>query len=181
MTMTIYTFKNKTPQIHESVFIAPTAQIIGNVNIGKQSSIWFHTVIRGDFDHISIGEKTNIQDLCICHTDENIPITIGNSVTIGHGSMIHGCTVEDECLIGMGTIIMNKAVIKKGSVIAAGTVVLEKTVIPPYSLVTGSPGTIKKIYKDPLEMKRKIKTGSEIYQENARDFGSNKIFYKKTD
>jgi carbonic anhydrase/acetyltransferase-like protein (isoleucine patch superfamily) len=177
--MTIYSYKNHTPQIHESVFIAPTAQIIGNVNIGKQSSIWFHTVLRADFDKISIGEKTNIQDLSMCHADKNIPLKIGNRVTIGHGSIIHGCTIEDECLIGMGTIIMNGAVIKKGSVIAAGTVVLEKTIIPPYSLVTGSPGKIKKTYENPEEMKIKIKTGSEIYLKNAHNFGSNKIFYKK--
>ncbi|WP_291346199.1 gamma carbonic anhydrase family protein [Desulfobacula sp.] len=145
--MTLYTYKNNQPELHPTVYVAPTAQIIGNVHIGKKSSIWFQTVIRGDFDKISVGERTNIQDLCMCHADENIPLKIGNGVTIGHRCVIHGCTIEDECLIGMGAVVMNHSVIGKGSIVAAGTVVLEKTIIPPYSLVTGSPGKIKKHMK----------------------------------
>ncbi len=112
--MTLYAYKNTRPRIHASVFIAPTAQIIGNVDIGRQSSVWFQTVIRGDLDKINIGERSNIQDLCTCHADENIPLNIGNGVTIGHRSVIHGCSIEDECLIGMGAIVMNRAVIGKG-------------------------------------------------------------------
>ena len=176
--MTLYSYKNNQPILHESVFIAPTAQIIGNVNIGKNSSVWFQTVIRGDFDKISVGENSNIQDLCTCHADENIPLKIGNSVTIGHRSIIHGCTIEDECLIGMGSIVMNHAVIGKGSVVAAGAVVLEGTVIPPYSLVTGSPGKVKKTYKNKKEIERRIKTMSEDYMGIAQNFGSNEAFYE---
>jgi len=179
--MTLYAYKNNRPDIHPTVFIAPTAQIIGNIKIGKQSSIWFQTVIRGDLDKIRIGERTNIQDLCMCHADENIPLKIGDGVTIGHRAVIHGCTIEDECLIGMGSIVMNQAVIGKGSIIAAGTVVLEKTIIPPYSLVTGSPGKVKKTYENRDEIDQDIRTMSEIYMGSARNFGSNEIFYKIED
>ena len=179
--MTLYSFKTHTPQIHKSVFIAPTAQIIGNVNIGEKSSIWFHSVLRGDFDQIIIGEKTNIQDLCMCHADKDIPLKVGNSVTIGHRSIIHGCTIEDKCLIGMGSVVMNKAVIGRGSVVAAGAVVLEKTIIPPYSLVTGSPGKIKKIYKNREEIEQKIRTMSEDYLDNARSFSSYEVFSEVKD
>jgi len=176
--MTLYSYKNNQPQIHPSVFIAPTAQIIGDVHIGEQSSVWFHSVIRGEFDKISVGEKTNIQDLCTCHADENIPLKIGNGVTIGHRSIVHGCTIEDKCLIGMGAIIMNHAMIGKGSVIAAGTVVLENTIIPPYSLVTGVPGKVKKTYKNQKAIEQKIRTMSNDYIGIAQNFGSNEIFYE---
>lgn len=179
--MPLYSYKTFKPDLHPSVFVAPTAQIIGNVHIGKQSSVWFQTVIRADLDKISIGERTNIQDLCMCHADENVPLKIGNGITIGHRSIIHGCTIEDNCLVGMGSIIMNQAVIGKGSVIAAGTVVLLNTIIPPYSLVTGSPGTIKKTYKNMAEKEREMKTMSEIYMDSAQSFGSNDQFYEITD
>ena len=175
--MTLYSYKNFSPELHASVFVAPTAQIIGDVHIGKQSSVWFQSVIRGDLDKISIGEGTNIQDLCMCHIDENCPLKIGNGVTIGHRSIIHGCTIEDKCLIGMGAIVMNQAVIGKGSVIAAGAVVLEKTIIPPYSLVTGSPGKVKKTYKNKNEIEIRTKTMSESYIKSALIFGSSEIFY----
>ncbi len=179
--MTIYSFKNFNPSIDPSVFVAPTAQIVGNVDVGKQSSIWFGSVIRADFDKISIGERTNIQDLCVCHADENIPLKVGNGVTIGHRCIIHGCTIENDCLIGMGAIVMNQAVIGKGSVVAAGTVILEKTIIPPYSLVAGSPGKIKKTYTNREEAKKDIRVMSECYMQNAKDFDSELIFYKIKD
>ena len=134
--------------------------------------------MRGDFDQIIIGEKTNIQDLCMCHADKNIPLKIGNSVTIGHRSIIHGCTIKDKCLIGMGAIVMNKAVIGRDSVVAAGAVVLEKTIIPPYSLVIGSPGKIKKTYKNREEIEQRLRTMSADYLKNAENFSSNKMFYE---
>ncbi len=174
--MTLYSFKNKNPKLHPSVFIAPTAQIIGNVTIGKQSSVWFQTVIRGDFDTITVGERTNIQDLCMCHADENIPLKIGNGVTIGHRAVIHGCTIENDCLIGMGAIVMNHAVIGKGSIVAAGAVVLEGTIIPPYSLVTGSPGKVKKTYENREDIERELRTMSETYMDSARNFSSSEFY-----
>lgn len=176
--MTLYAFKSHTPQIDPTVFVAPSAQIIGNVYIGRDSSVWFQTVIRGDLEAIAIGEKTNIQDLCMCHADEGIPLTIGHGITIGHRSVMHGCTIEDGCLIGMGAVIMNHAVIGKGSVIAAGTVVLENTVIPPCSLVTGSPGKVKKTYDNPEQLAKSIHAMSESYLESARSFLSPGVFYE---
>jgi len=175
--MTLYACRHFIPKLDASVFVAPTAQIIGNVHIGRLSSIWFHTVLRGDLDEIRIGERTNIQDLCLCHADVNIPLKIGNGVTIGHRVILHGCTIEDNCLIGMGAIVMNHAVIGKGSIIAAGSILLEKTVIPPYSLVTGAPGKIKKTFQNREETENAIRNMSESYMENARTFGSDQLFY----
>ncbi|MCK5163437.1 MAG: gamma carbonic anhydrase family protein [Desulfobacula sp.] len=179
--MTLYSYKNFNPELDITVFVAPTAQIIGDVHIGRQSSVWFHCVLRGDLDKISIGERTNIQDLCICHADENIPLKIGSGVTIGHRSVIHGCTIEDDCLIGMGAIVMNQAVIKKGSVVAAGTIVLEKTIVPAYSLVAGSPGKVKKTYSNREDAEKAIKIMSDSYMETAQSFRSDQIFYKIKD
>lgn len=176
--MTVYAFNNNHPKIHPTVYVAPTAHIIGDVHIGKHSSIWFQTVIRGDLAKISIGERTNIQDFCMCHVDKNIPLKIGSGVTMGHRAVIHGCTIEDECLIGMGAIVMNQAVIGRGSVVAAGAVVLEKTIIPPYSLVTGSPGKTKKIYENIAEVEQKMRIMSESYMESAQNYGSSRIFYE---
>nr|NJM00961.1 gamma carbonic anhydrase family protein [Desulfobacula sp.] len=175
--MTLYSCRHLTPRLDATVFVAPTAQIIGDVCIGPLSSVWFHTVLRGDLAEIRIGERTNIQDLCMGHADEGIPLTIGNGVTVGHRSILHGCTIEDGCLIGMGSIIMNHAVIGQGSVIAAGTLVLEKTLIPPYSLVTGSPGRVKKTFQNPEETRKNIRAMSESYMETAKIFGSSQTFY----
>jgi carbonic anhydrase/acetyltransferase-like protein (isoleucine patch superfamily) len=111
------------------------------------------------------------------HADIDIPLTIGNGVTVGHRSILHGCTIEDGCLIGMGSIVMNHAVIGKGSIIAAGTLVLEKTVIPPYSLVTGSPGRIKKTFQNREETENAIRAMSESYMESVEIFGSSQTFY----
>jgi carbonic anhydrase/acetyltransferase-like protein (isoleucine patch superfamily) len=180
-TMTLYACRQFTPKLDATAFTAPTAQIIGNVHIGPLSSVWFHTVLRGDLDEIRIGEKTNIQDLCMCHADVNTPLTIGNEVTVGHRSILHGCTIEDQCLIGMGSIIMNRAVIGKGSVIAAGTLILENTVVPPYSLVAGSPGKIKKTFSNREETEASIRAMSESYLENARVYGSGQLFYQIKD
>lgn len=176
--MSLYRFKGNQPIVHPSAFIAPTAQIIGNVHIGKLSSIWFNTVIRGDMDEIRIGEETNIQDLSMCHADENVPLAIGSRVTIGHGGTVHGCTIEDECLIGMGSIVLNHAVIGTGSIIAAGAVVLEKTEIPPFSLVTGSPGKIKKTYENRSAIQEIIQYMSREYLEHAAHYQNDTTFFK---
>lgn len=176
--MTLYVFKNIQPKIDDSVFIAPTAQIIGDVNIGRDSSVWFQTVVRGDTATITIGERTNIQDLSMCHADAGIPLTIGNGVTVGHQCCLHGCTIEDDCLIGMGATVMNQAVIGTGSVVAAGAVVLEKTIIPPYSLVIGSPGKVKKTYENKEEIKQMMKNSSNHYAGNAKTFADKALFYE---
>lgn len=174
--MPFFSYKQNSPLVHPSVFIAPGAQIIGNVHIGIDSSVWFQTVIRGDMDEIRIGERTNIQDLCVCHADENVPLWIGDGVTVGHRCVIHGCTIEDECLIGMGAIIMNRAVIGQGSVIGANALVLEGSVIPPYSLVTGSPGKVKKTYEDKDQIRQDIRRMSQGYVENSVRYRSETLF-----
>jgi carbonic anhydrase/acetyltransferase-like protein (isoleucine patch superfamily) len=175
--MTLYAFKNIRPDIHDSVFVAPTAQIMGDVHIARDASVWFQTVIRGDTATITIGERTNIQDLSMCHADEGVPLTVGNGVTVGHQCCLHGCTIEDDCLIGMGATVMNHAVIGKGSVVAAGAVVLENTVVPPYSLVVGSPGKVKKTYENKEEITQVLKASSDLYAKKAKIFADKDQFY----
>lgn len=141
----ILPFEGKTPKLHESVFVVESACIIGDVEIGKDSSVWFNTVIRGDVNYIRIGERTNIQDLSMLHVEKDLyPLIIGNEVTIGHNVTLHGCKIKDRCLIGMGVIILNNAEIGEESIIGAGTLITENTIIPPRSLVIGSPGRVKR-------------------------------------
>ena len=141
----ILPYKNIYPDLEKDVFIAPGAWVIGDVKIGERSSIWFNTVVRGDVNSIRIGEDTNVQDSSVLHvTTEKFPLNIGHRVTIGHRAIVHGCTVEDECLIGMGAVILDGAHIGKGSIIAAGSVVTPGCNIPAGSLVMGIPAAIKK-------------------------------------
>lgn len=138
------THHSKAPKIHESTFIAPQAVVIGDVEIGEGSSIWFQTVVRGDVNSIRIGKRTNIQDLSMVHvTHELAPrpatTTVGDDVTIGHGVILHGCTIKNNCLIGMGSIVMDHVVIEENSVIGAGSLVTEGTVIPSGHLAFGHP------------------------------------------
>jgi carbonic anhydrase/acetyltransferase-like protein (isoleucine patch superfamily) len=125
-----------------SYWIAPNATVLGDVTIGEGASIWYGCVVRGDTDKIRIGAETNIQDLTMVHVDEGVPCTIGARVGVGHRAILHGCTVEDECLIGMGAVVLNRAVIGTGSVVAAGAVVPEGMIVPPGSLVMGVPGRV---------------------------------------
>lgn len=142
-------YRDKFPQVGENVYIAPGAWIIGDVIVGNWVGIWFHTVIRGDVHYIRIGDETNIQDHATLHvTTDRFPLNIGNRVTVGHGAVIHGCTIEDECLIGMGAIIMDDAHIESHCIIAAGAVVTPGTRIPEGSLVTGIPAKVQKKLQD---------------------------------
>ena len=125
--------------IDKSVFIADGAKVIGNVEIGKNSSIWFNAVIRADSDKVKIGENSNIQDNAVIHTSEGFGVQIGDNVTIGHGAIVHGCTIKDNVIIGMGTIILNGAVIEENCIIGAGTLVTQGKVIPAGSLAFGNP------------------------------------------
>jgi len=140
--MTIVKYKGYEPEIASDCFIAPSADIIGQAKIGSGSSVWFGAVIRADLDTIEIGENTSVQDNCTLHVDGSDPMKIGNYVTIGHNAVVHSCTIEDDVLIGMGAVILNRAVIGKGSIIGAGCVVGEGKVIPPRSLVVGIPGKV---------------------------------------
>jgi carbonic anhydrase/acetyltransferase-like protein (isoleucine patch superfamily) len=130
------------PTIHASAFLAPTAVVMGDVTIGEESSIWYTAVLRGDNAPIRIGSQTNLQDGTIVHVDDEVPCVVGNRVGVGHRVILHGCTVEDDCLIGMGSILMNGAVVGRGSLVAAGTLLTEGTRVPPGSLVLGSPGRV---------------------------------------
>ncbi|HTN17623.1 MAG TPA: gamma carbonic anhydrase family protein [Chitinophagaceae bacterium] len=128
------------PQIPENCFIAPNATIVGDVQMGEHCSIWFNAVVRGDVNKIRMGNKVNIQDgACIHCTYQKTETVLGNSVSVGHNAIVHGCTVEDNVLIGMGAIVMDNAHIGSGSIIAAGAVVLENTIVPPGSIFAGVP------------------------------------------
>ncbi len=136
--------KGKRPTIGNNVFIAPTAVVIGNVTIKDNASIWYGTVVRGDRDAITIGENTNIQDNCTLHVDPGKPLSIGDNVSVGHGAVVHGCTVDDDCLIGIEAVVLNGAHILKGSVVASGAVVRERQAVGPFHLVAGIPAQLKK-------------------------------------
>ena len=127
-----------------TVFIHDTAVVLGKVSLARNTSVWPTAVIRADTDRIDIGEDSNIQDGAILHTDFGIPCTIGNRVTIGHRAVVHGAEVQDDCLIGIGAIVLNNSVIGRGSIVGAGAVVTEGTIIPPDSLVLGAPAKVVK-------------------------------------
>ncbi len=145
----IRTFQGIKPTIPKSCFIEETAVVIGDVVMGEDCSAWFHAVIRGDVNYIRIGHRTNIQDLCMLHvTHDTAPLIIGEEVTIGHHVVLHGCTVKDRVLIGMGAIIMDGAEIGEDSVVGAGALVTEGTIVPPKSLILGSPAKVKRPVMD---------------------------------
>ena len=129
-------------RVHPSAFVAPGAAVMGDVTIGQDASVWYGAVLRGDMAPIVIGPESNLQDGTIVHVDEGMPCTVGRRVGVGHRVILHGCTVEDECLIGMGSILLNGVRIGTGSVIAAGAVIPEGMQVPPRSLVMGVPGRI---------------------------------------
>ena len=139
----IHSYDGHSPQIANSAFVHPDATIIGQAHVGHESSIWPGTILRADMGKIYIGDQTSIQDGTICHLTENLSETIvGNQVTVGHRVILHGCVVEDNCLIGMGAILLDNATVGKGSLVAAGSLVTVGTEIPPNSLVMGSPAKV---------------------------------------
>lgn len=137
-----------TPQIHPTTFVAPNATLIGDIVLAEETSVWFGAVLRGDNDAIRIGPRSNIQDHAIIHVDDDVPVSIGADVTVGHRAIIHGATIEDGCLIGMGAIILNRAVVGAASIVGAGAVVREGEVIPPRSLVVGIPAKVVRQLSD---------------------------------
>jgi gamma-carbonic anhydrase len=142
-------FQNLQPKIHESVFIAEDAVIIGDVEIGENSSVWYGSILRGDVNYIRVGARTNIQDGCIIHVSSRThPTILEDEITLGHRVTLHGCYVETGCLIGIGAIVLDGARIGKSSLVAAGTLVTPGTQIPPRSLVMGSPAKVKRELTD---------------------------------
>jgi carbonic anhydrase/acetyltransferase-like protein (isoleucine patch superfamily) len=141
----IKSFQNLEPKIHESVFIAENAVVIGDVEIGENSSVWYGCILRGDVNYIRIGARTNIQDACVIHVSSKThPTVLEDEVTLGHRVTLHGCYVETGCLIGIGAIIMDGARVGRNSLVAAGALVTPNTQIPPRSLVMGSPAKVKR-------------------------------------
>lgn len=136
------TFLAKDPQVPASAYVAPQATLIGDVRLGEQASVWPGCVLRGDINYIKIGDRSNVQDGTIVHLADDFPVLVGKDVTIGHAAIVHACTIEDECLVGMGATIMDGAVIGHNSIVGAGALVTNGTKIPPGSLVLGSPAKI---------------------------------------
>lgn len=167
--MPIISIDGKTPRIAEGVFIAPNAYVIGDVEIGEGSSVWFGCVLRGDVGAIRIGKRSNIQDLsCIHMTDGLSNSVIGDDVTVGHGVILHGCTVGDAALVGMGSTVMDNAVVGSQSVVAAGSLVPPRMVIPPGSMVRGAPA---KVLREATEEERAMGiSGAAHYVENAKRY-----------
>ncbi len=150
---------------NDALFIAENATVIGDVSLGKDTGIWFGAVVRGDNERITIGEGSNIQDNCVVHVSAGHPVNIGDYVSIGHGAIVHGCTIKDRVLVGMGSIILNGAEIGEDTIIGAGAVVPENKIIPPGSVVMGIPG---KVVKDISEdQKAHILKNSKVYIELA--------------
>ena len=138
-------YRGVTPRVHPTAFIDPSAQVIGDVDIGDESSVWMCAVVRGDVNVIRIGRRTNIQDGAIVHAMLGTHEThVGDAVTIGHAAVIHGCTIEAQCLIGIGAILLNGSRVGAGSIVAAGALIPENLQVPPRSLVMGSPGKVKR-------------------------------------
>lgn len=161
MAENIYKIDVGTPEIDKTAFIASTAVVVGKVKMGPQSSLWHCAAIRGDTSQITIGEKTNIQDCSACHADPDFPLTVGARVSVGHNVVLHGCTIEDDVLVGMSSTIMNGAVVGTGSIIGAGALVTQGTKIPPNSLVVGSPA---KVVRETTDAERQaIKRNWEVY------------------
>ena len=168
--MTLYALTEKSPCVDDSAWIAPDANIIGNVILGKNTSVWFCTTLRGDNELIDIGAGSNIQESTVMHTDIGYPLTIGENCTIGHKVMLHGCKIGNNSLIGMGAIVLNGATIGDNCLIGAGALITEKKVIPDGSLVMGSPGKI--VRQLDAEAIQRLRNSALNYQENAKRFSN---------
>lgn len=155
------TFLDKDPQVPESAYVAPQATLIGDVRLGENASVWPGCVVRGDINYIEVGDRSNVQDGTIVHLADDYPVIIGKDVTIGHAAIIHACTIEDECLIGMGATVLDGSVIGHNSIVGAGALVTPRTIIPPGSMVLGSPAKVKRPLTE--EEQSKIKDWAAKY------------------
>jgi len=146
--MTMLPLPHAEPLVHETAYLAPGAFVIGAATVAAEASIWFNAVVRADAESISIGEGSNLQDLVAAHADPGMPLTVGSGVSVGHSAVLHGCTIEDDVLVGMNATILNGAVIGAGSIIAAGALVPEGMNVPPRSLVAGVPAKVRRELSD---------------------------------
>ncbi|WP_281994609.1 gamma carbonic anhydrase family protein [Ruegeria faecimaris] len=166
--MTIYALGSDVPEIHEDTWVAPDANLIGKVVLEQGASVWFGCTIRADHEEIRVGEGSNVQENCVMHIDAGYPLSIGKNCTIGHKVMLHGCTIGDNTLIGMGAIVLNGAKIGKNCLIGAGALVTEGKEIPDNSLVMGSPGKV--VREIDAATAQKLTFSALHYQENMRHF-----------
>lgn len=161
-------FQGQTPHVHDTVYLAPGSQIVGDVRIGAKSSIWFNAVLRGDLAPIIIGERCNIQDNVVGHVNTGQPLIIEDDVSVGHAAIVHGCTIRRGALIGMGAIVLNGAEVGENALIGAGAVVTENTVIPPRTLALGTPARVVR-QLDERDLERLYRTSSS-YVEKGRQY-----------
>ena len=168
--MTLYALGGQSPQLEEGAWAAPSADLIGDVRLGARASVWFGAVIRADNTPIILGEETNFQDGAIGHSDPDAPLTIGARVTVGHQAILHGCTIEDEALVGMGARILNHAVIGRQSIVGAGALVTEGKVFPERSLIVGAPA--KAIRTLDEEAVRLLRASARLYAEKAAHYAA---------
>jgi carbonic anhydrase/acetyltransferase-like protein (isoleucine patch superfamily) len=166
--MAIYELDGKSPQLGEGAWVADSAQVIGTVELGPNVNVWFGTVIRGDTETIRIGRNTNIQDQSMLHADAGVPLSIGDNVTVGHQVMLHGCTIGDNTLIGIQSVVLNKAKIGRNCIVGAGSVVTEGKEFPDNSLIIGSPAKVVRTLDE--ETATWLTKSAEAYVDNARRF-----------
>ncbi|MEN9535796.1 MAG: hypothetical protein RIR37_1069 [Verrucomicrobiota bacterium] len=166
--MAIESIANFHPQIHDTAFIAASADVIGRVTIHEESSVWYHATLRGDINEITVGPRSNIQDNAVIHLADDYGCHIGELVTIGHSAILHACTVKDEVLVGMGAIVLDGTVIGERSIIGAGALVTGHTIIPPGSLVLGSPAKVIRTLS--LDEQSKIKDWAEKYVKGSLEY-----------
>ncbi|RKR92075.1 carbonic anhydrase/acetyltransferase-like protein (isoleucine patch superfamily) [Micromonospora pisi] len=169
-------YQDRSPEIDPAAWVAPGSAVIGSVRLAAGSSVWYGSVLRGDTEQITIGAGSNIQDGCVVHADPGFPTTVGSGVSVGHRAVLHGCTVEDGALVGMGSVVLNGARIGAGSLVAAGAVVLAGTVVPPGSLVAGVPGRVRRELTEPERADlgrtaRQYVERSRAHAESARPSG----------
>ena len=166
--MAVYEVDGKTPQVDSTAWIADSAQVMGHVTLGPDASVWFGCVLRGDTESMTIGEGSNIQDLTVMHADHGLPLTIGKHVTVGHKVMLHGCTIGDESLIGIGAIVLNGARIGKNCLVGAGSLVTEGKEFPDGSMIMGAPArVVRQLTPEQIEG---LRLSAQHYIDNARMF-----------
>ncbi len=164
-------FGDWTPEVDPEAFVAAGATLVGAVRLGADASVWYAAVIRADGAPIEVGAGSNVQDGAVLHADPGLPVRVGERCSIGHRAVVHGCTVGDDALVGMGAVVLNGAVVGAGSLVAAGTVVLEGAEVPPGSLVAGIPGKVKREVTD--AERERIRSGAATYVTRARRYRGN--------
>ena len=164
----LVSYGDRTPEVDPEAFVADGATLVGAVRLAAGASVWYASVVRADGAPIEVGEGSNVQDGCVLHSDPDYPVRVGARCTIGHRAVVHGCTVGDDSLVGMGAVLLNGVVLGAGSLVAAGTVLLEGTEVPPGSLVAGVPGKVKREVSD--AERERIRSGTESYVQRARRY-----------